>query len=142
MSDYGQAVIDRGVEPIDGTWEFDGDTHNLRVEALSYGDWKLVQQYAALSARFQSLDEDADEGDVEEAVETAEDLDDFSWEDPGEEVDFVATLINNTLEQPEIDPESTAYPIVSAIVEGMMEAWQESPKVAEAKDEMPVEGNR
>jgi len=140
MSDYGQDLIKRGVKPIEGTWEFDGQENDLDVEALSYTDWKLVQKYAALSARVDSLEEeDIDESEVENIEETAESLDDFSWEDEDEEVDFIETLIDNCLVKPDINPRKDPLPIVVAIVEGMVEAWEKSPRVAEAEDEMPVD---
>jgi len=140
MSDYGQDLIDRGVKPIEGTWEFDEQENALDVEPISYPDWKLIQQYAALSARIDSLDgDDVDESDIEDVQEAAERLGDFSWESDGEEVDWIVTAIENNLVKPDVDPRSDPLPITTAIIQGMIEAWQESPRVAEAKDEMPID---
>jgi len=143
MSDFGQGLIDRGVKPIRGSWEFDGQEKDLDVKPISYPDWKLVQQYAALSARIDSLDsDDVDESDIEDVQKAAEQLGDFSWEGEDTDVDWIVTAIENNLVNPDVDPRTDPLPITTAIIQGMIEAWQESPRVAEAKDEMPVdEGN-
>ena len=141
MSKSAQEAVDRGLKPVQGTWELNGEEYPLTVEVLSHTDWTLVKQYATLSAQVQSLDEDSDKEDIQAVEQTVEQLDSFSWEDDGGETDFVRTLINNTLIEPEVDPDETEFPIVQAILNGMLEAWKESPRISEARGEMPLEGN-
>ena len=143
MADYGQDLVDRGLEILKGSWEYDGEKKDLLVEDISYPDFKLAQQYGVLSARFQSLeDADPDDIDEDELAEQVESLDDFSWESEDEDKDFVVTMVENKLVKPNANPESLPTSMLRALVEGMMETWQESEDVATAKEEMPLEGNR
>jgi len=142
MSNYGQDVLNEGLEHLEGMWSYGGGEYDLTVENMGYNDWKLVQQYAALSQQVATLEgkENIDDSDVEAVSKQAERLDNFSWEDDGD-VDFVATLIENKLVEPRVDLDTTPSDKVSAIVEGMLKTWQSAKDVEEAREEMPLEGN-
>jgi hypothetical protein len=144
MADYGQDLVDRGTERLKGTWEYAGEEKDLIVEDISYPDFKLVQQYGALSAQLAALeDADPDEVDGEDLEEQVDNLGDFSWEGENEDPDFIPSMISEKLVQPKLNPESDDVParLVRAIVQGMMETWQESDEVSKAREEMPLEGN-
>jgi hypothetical protein len=140
MSNYGQEVVDRGLERLKGTWEYNGEEYDLLVEDISYPDFKLVQQYGALSAQFAAI-EDGEDVDAEGLEEQVENLGDFSWEAEDEDPDFIPGMIDEKLVRPEVDPSETPTQKLRALVEGMMGAWQESEDIAEAREEMPLEGN-
>lgn len=141
MSDYGQDLVDRGLEILKGKWEYQGDEKDLLVEDISYPDFKLAQQYGALSAQLNGVtEENAGDLDADALQEQVENLGDFSWEDEGDE-DFIATMIEHKLVRPEVDPETLPASLLRALVQGMMETWYESENVAAAKEEMPIEGN-
>jgi len=143
MADYGQSLLDDGLEQLRGTWEYRGNEYDLLVEDISYPDWQLVQQYAAIAGQVQSLDES--EGEISDDVvdsltEQAENLDNFSWEDGGD-ADFVESVINAKLLAPEVDLQVTSQDKISALIEGMMQTWSRSVDVEQAEGEMPIEGN-
>jgi len=143
MPDYGQSLLDDGLERLRGTWEYRGEEYDLLVEDISYPDWQLVQQYAAIAGQVQSLDES--EGEISDDVvdsltEQAENLDNFSWEDGGD-ADFVESVINAKLLAPEVDLQVTSQDKISALIEGMMQTWSRSVDVEQAEGEMPIEGN-
>jgi len=143
MADYGQSLLDDGLERLRGTWEYRGNEYDLLVEDISYPDWQLVQQYAAIAGQVQSLDES--EGEISDDVvdsltEQAENLDNFSWEDGGD-ADFVESVINAKLLAPEVDLQVTSQDKISALIEGMMQTWSRSVDVEQAEGEMPIEGN-
>jgi len=143
MADYGQSLLDDGLERLRGTWEYRGEEYDLLVEDISYPDWQLVQQYAAIAGQVQSLDES--EGEISDDVvdsltEQAENLDNFSWEDGGD-ADFVESVINAKLLAPEVDLQVTSQDKISALIEGMMQTWSRSVDVEQAEGEMPIEGN-
>lgn len=141
MANYGQDIVDRGLERLQGTWEYNGEEYDLIVEDISYPDFKLAQQYGALSAQFAEL-EDADPEDIDaEALgEQVENLGDFSWEGEEDE-DFIPSMIAEKLVKPEVDVHQTPMGKLRAIVQGMMETWGEAEDMAEAREEMPLEGN-
>jgi hypothetical protein len=152
---YGQDVLDEHDEIIRGTWEYGGEEYALKCESISYADFKLVQQYGAIAGQVAAIEAEAEataadgdaadsdlEAQVEDVQERAEGLDDFSWEADDEDRDFVESVIGEKLVQPEPDLATTSPQKLSALVDGMIEAWQEGETVAQAKAEMPVEGNR
>jgi len=141
MADYGQDLLNDGLERLQGEWAYRGQTFDLVVEDIGYSDWKLVQQYGALSAQVNAFDDqdDISEADVEALAEQAESLEDFSWEAPDENPDFVETLIDEKLVRPEVDLETTSSDKVGAIVEGMIQTWQRSHDVEAAEGEMPLD---
>ena len=142
MSNYGQDVLDDGLERLKGTWEYAGTEYDLLVEDISYPDFKLAQQYGALSAQFAALeDTDPEDVDVEGLEEQVENLGDFSWETEDEQTDFVPGMIDAKLIKPDVDIDETSQGKLSALVEGMMQTWQESDEVEQAREEMPLEGN-
>ena len=143
MPDYGQSLLDDGLEQLRGTWEYRGNEYDLLVEDISYPDWQLVQQYAAIAGQVQSLDESGGEISddvVDSLTEQAENLDNFSWEDGGD-ADFVESVINAKLLAPEVDLQVTSQDKISALIEGMMQTWSRSVDVEQAEGEMPIEGN-
>jgi len=143
MPDYGQSLLDDGLERLRGTWEYRGEEYDLLVEDISYPDWQLVQQYAAIAGQVQSLDESGGEISdevVDSLTEQAENLDNFSWEDGGD-ADFVESVINAKLLAPEVDLQVTSQDKISALIEGMMQTWSRSTDVEAAEEEMPIEGN-
>lgn len=142
MSNYGQEVLDDGLERLKGTWEYAGNEYDLLVEDISYPDFKLAQQYGALSAQFAALEEaDSEEVDVDGLEEQVENLGHFSWETSEEQTDFVPGMIDAKLVKPDVDIDETSQAKLSALVEGMMNTWQESDEVEKAREEMPLEGN-
>lgn len=143
MPDYGQSLLDDGLERLRGTWEYRGEEYDLLVEDISYPDWQLVQQYAAIAGQVQSLDESGGEISddvVDSLTEQAENLDNFSWEDGGD-ADFVESVINAKLLAPEVDLQQTSQDKISALIEGMMQTWSRATDVEQAEEEMPIEGN-
>jgi len=143
MPDYGQSLLDDGLERLRGTWEYRGEEYDLLVEDISYPDWQLVQQYAAIAGQVQSLDESGGEVSddvVDSLTEQAESLDNFSWEDGGD-ADFVESVISAKLLAPEVDLQVTSQDKISALIEGMMQTWSRSVDVEQAEGEMPIEGN-
>lgn len=143
MPDYGQSLLDDGLERLRGTWEYRGEEYDLLVEDISYPDWQLVQQYAAIAGQVQSLDESGGEISdevVDSLTEQAENLDNFSWEDGGD-ADFVKSVINAKLLAPEVDLQVTSQDKISALIEGMMQTWSRATDVEAAEEEMPIEGN-
>jgi len=143
MPDYGQSLLDDGLERLRGTWEYRGEEYDLLVEDISYPDWQLVQQYAAIAGQVQSLDDSGGEISddvVDSLTEQAESLDNFSWEDGGD-ADFVESVINEKLLAPEVDLQVTSQDKISALIEGMMQTWSRSTDVEAAEEEMPIEGN-
>jgi hypothetical protein len=143
MPDYGQSLLDDGLERLRGTWEYRGEEYDLLVEDISYPDWQLVQQYAAIAGQVQSLDESGGEISddvVDSLTEQAENLDNFSWEDGGD-ADFVESVINAKLLAPEVDLQQTSQDKISALIEGMMQTWSRATDVEQAEGEMPIEGN-
>jgi hypothetical protein len=143
MSDYGQEILNEGLNRLEGTWEYNGETYDLLVEDINYEDFTLAQQYAALAQQINGL-EDRDsvaEEDVENLASEAEQLDDFSWEDDGNR-DFIPSMVDAKLIKPEVDIQNTPVSKLRALVGGMMQAWQEESGVSEAREEMPLEGNR
>lgn len=141
MPDYGQEILDDGLERLQGTWQYRGQAFDLVVEDIGYSDWKLVQQYGALSAQVDAFEgqDDISEADVEALAEQAESLEDFSWEGDDENPDFVETIIEEKLVRPEVDLETTSSDKVGAIVEGMIQTWQSSHDVEQAQGEMPLD---
>jgi hypothetical protein len=140
MSDYGQELVDRGLERLRGTWTYNGDEYDLLVEDISYPDFKLAQQYGALSAQLAEI-EDPEDVDADALTEQAEALGQFSWEDDGENTDFIPGMIDAKLVKPDVDIHNTSTAKLRALVEGMMSTWGEADDVAAARDEMPLEGN-
>jgi len=142
MSNYGQDVLNDGLERLEGTWEYAGEEYDLVVDDISYPDFKLAQEYAAISAQVNALEnaESIDESDVEEIQASAEGLDNFSWEDSGDE-DFIVTMIDAKLVKPEVDIDTTPVRKLRALLEGMFETWQSDKEVESAREEMPLEGN-
>jgi len=143
MSNYGQDVLNAGLDRLEGTWEYDGQEFDLVVEDINYPDFQLAQQYAAVAQQIATLEdrESVAESDVEAIAQQAEDLDNFSWEEDGG-ADFVVSLIAHKLIKPEVDVTDTSVSKLRALVGGMMEAWQEESGVEQAREEMPLEGNR
>jgi len=144
MADYGQHILDDGLDRLQGAWEHDGVEYNLVVEDISYPDWKLVQQYAVLMEQVSSMGDkdEINDSDIEGLEKQAEDLESFSWEDEDEQEDFVETLIKHKLIKPEVDLTNTSSGKVREIISGMIETWGEDKNVQQAREEMPVEGNR
>jgi len=140
MADFGQDIVDRGLERLRGTWTYDGEEYDLIVEDISYPDFKLAQQYGAISAQLANA-ESADDLDAEALNEQAENLGTFSWEDEGNERDFVPGMIDAKLVKPDVAIDNTSTAKLRALVEGMMSTWSEAEDVAKARDEMPLEGN-
>jgi len=141
MSDYGEDVLDRD-EVLEGTWTYGGNTYDLEVNDISGRDMRLIQDYTDIAARVAAVDDDASEADIEQINEKAEGLDDFSWEDGDGETPYIQSIIDEKLVRPDVDVDNTGYSKLRAIFEGIMQTWQESKTVANAKDEMPLdEGN-
>jgi len=143
MSDYGQDILNEGLDRLEGTWSYAGEEYGLLVEDISYPDFKLAQEYAALSAQVSALEdaESIDESDVESIQATAEDLDNFSWESDNGETDFIVTMIQAKLIKPEVNVDNTPVRKLRALLEGMFQTWQEDTNVEQAREKMPLEGN-
>jgi len=143
MSDYGQDILNEGLNRLEGTWTYNGQEYDLLVEDINYEDFKLAQQYAALAQQINVLEnkDSIAEEDVENLATEAEQLDNFSWEDSGDR-DFIPSMIDAKLLKPDVDIQTTPVSKLRALVGGMMQAWQEESGVSEAREEMPIEGNR
>lgn len=143
MSDFGQDILNEGLDRLEGTWEYNGSEYDLLVEDINYEDFKLAQQYAALAQQVNTLEqrESVGEDDVESLAAEAEQLENFSWEETGDR-DFIPSMIDAKLIKPDVDIETTSVSKLRALVGGMMQAWQEESGVADAKAEMPIEGNQ
>lgn len=143
MSEFGQDLVNDAGTLLTDTWEYNGQQNELKVRNISYPDWRLVKEYAALAAGVQGAAEsgdDVDEEDLERLQEQAESLDNFSWEDDDADNDFIVSVVEEKLVRPDVDVSETSEPVLVALVEGMMQAWQEDRPTREAREEMPVEG--
>lgn len=144
---YGQDIVNDAEQLLEGTWEWDGTEYELKVYNIGYKDKNRIQQYGALAATVDGVAENADEielgeEELEQLQQQAESLESFSWEDDDADDDWIASVIDEKLVRPEVDIEQTSSHKLGAIVEGMMETWEESQSVKNAKAEMPVqEGN-
>lgn len=142
MSDYGQSVLDT-TDTLEGTWTYDGDEYNLKVEDISGANFSRLQEYVSGMMELQALGEDASESEIERIKADMEGVEAFSWEDEDNQSDLVLTLINEKLVKPACDPEETGNAKVHALLIGMVETWQEATAVGQAKEEMPLDkGNR
>lgn len=152
MSDrYGEHLVNdakRGQEKVlKGTWEFNGDENALEVRNIAQPDMELIREYASIAGQFQHLAEKTDEGeelteeDAEAVKSQAENLSNFSWEDDDAEKNFIVSAIDEKLVSPEVDTDGTSEPVLHALFEGMLRAWNKEKAVREAEEEMPVEGN-
>jgi len=140
MADYGEEVLNQ-TTLLSGTWVYGGTEYDLKVEDIAGRDMRLIQEYQELAVRVAGADEDPSESELESLNEKAESLDDFSWEDEGDE-DFIHSVIDAKLIRPDVDVDEHGQSKLRALFQGMMSTWQESDEVAEAKDEMPLdEGN-
>jgi hypothetical protein len=149
MANYGQDIVDRGLERLQGTWEYNGTEYDLVVEEISWPDQQLLQKYmTTIMPVIQAMESDADPEDVDidaqEINEQVRNLGTFSWEDddvdPADR-DLYRSVVEAKLIKPEVDVSQLGTKKTQALGRGMMEAWQEADDVAEARDEMPLEGN-
>jgi len=143
MSDnYGQSLVNDADKLLEGTWEYDNTEYLLKCRNISYKDMRRVQQYGALAASVSAIgsqDGDIGEEEIEVVNQQADKLEDFSWEDDGDE-DWIASVVDEKLVKPDVDIEETSSGKLRALVEGMLSTWRESQSVKNAKDEMPLEG--
>jgi hypothetical protein len=143
---FGQNLVNDADTLLDGTWTYDNTEYELRCRNISYKDLRRVQQYGALAASVSAVGEGVEDGgeigeaELEAINQQADNLDNFSWEETEGDGDWVASVVEEKLVKPDVDIEQTSAPKLRALVEGMMDAWGESTKVQNAKDEMPVEG--
>jgi len=141
---YGQDIVNDAEQILEGTWSWQGTEYELKVYNIGYKDKRRIEQYGTLAATVDGMAENGDEIDIDETElerlqEQAENLENFSWEDDDEDTDWIASVVSEKLVRPEVDIEQTSTPKLSAIVQGMMETWEESQSVKNAKAEMPVE---
>lgn len=144
MANYGQDVVDRGTERLKGTWEYAGETYDLIVEDIERGDKQLIQRYMSAIApilQAEENDSDIDESDIEAIENELEALGSYSWMDNELGDDPLAPVVSEKLIQPQADPAKLPDRKFEALITGMMETWQESDEIAEAREEMPLEGN-
>jgi len=145
---YGSRFVNNADKKLTGTWTYQGETSTLVVKNIGYPDWKLVQQYGSLASGFNAVEESASD-DPEQAVEVteelasqADDLDNFSWEAPDEDPDFMVSLIEEKLIDPDVDVSKTSRDVLAALIDGMIAEWAADDDIQAAHDEMPVdEGN-
>jgi len=144
MADYGQDIVDSGTETLKGTWEWRGEEKDLKVENILRGDKKLMRKYMGAVApvlQAQENGEELTEEDVEEVEEELNDLGSYSWVD-GEMGDYpLAPVMEEKLLRPKADPDEITDLKFEALIKGMFETFEEADDVAEARDEMPLEGN-
>jgi len=144
---YGQEIVNDAEQILEGKWEWNETEYELKVYNIGYKDKRRIQQYGTLAATVDGMADDADdieigEDEIETLQEQAESLENFSWEDDEEDRDWIASVVEEKLVRPEVDVEQTSTPKLGAIIEGMMQTWEESQSVKNAKAEMPVdEGN-
>lgn len=135
---YGASVATQK-EQIEGTWELDGEEYSLLTEDTTKGTLGLIEEYMALTHK-------AETGEIDETEleERAEQLDNFPWEEDGDDdKDFIELVIEGKLIKPEIDVDDVPVRKLEPIVIGMMQTWGEGKQVADARDQMPLdEGNR
>jgi len=70
-----------------------------------------------------------------------EDIDAESGPDAGE-AEVIRRIADRYLEAPAVDVDEIGVSKLFALFEGMRETWEQSDAFAEARGEMPVEGNR
>lgn len=121
-------------DTIEGTWSIDGQEFALITEDTAKGTLNTIDEYLKVAAQI-----DAAEGPDDIPDDVVEDLPDFPWEDENEDIDFIESVLKEKLKKPDIDIEETPTRKLSALFEGMMEAWGEGTKVTEAKEEMPID---
>ena len=140
-NDYGAEIATR-TDTIEGTWSLGGETYNLEVKDAKYKTLRLLQEYATLAQSIDGVGTDPTEEELESIEEQAENLENFPWEDDNSNVDFVKSIFDEKLINPDIDADEANARAISAILQGIINAWQEGESVKAAKEEMPVEGNR
>lgn len=123
-------------DTLKGTWSIDDKEFDLVVEGISKGTLNLIEEYMQAARQAERIEDD------EAAENLAEGLEDFPWEN-GQDKDAIDSIIDAKLVKPEIRAEDIDFRKLLAIVEGMMQAWQEGEQYREAKQEMPIDqGNR
>jgi hypothetical protein len=70
-----------------------------------------------------------------------EDIDAESGPDAGE-AEVIRRIADRYLEAPAVDVDEIGVSKLFALFEGMRETWEQSDAFADAREEMPVEGNR
>lgn len=130
MSDkYGADVLTER-ETHTGTWEWNGNEYKLVVEAITKEDLNTLKEQ-------QRLTQKALQG------EEVGEIPNFSFTDESDaDRGFIDILIDYKLKKPDVDPEKIDVAKLTNIFEGMIAAWQGDIDVAQAKREMPIEGNR
>jgi len=133
MTDYGEDVLTT-TDTVEGTWNYNGTEYGLQAEEITKGTLDLIGEYAQLAQQAEET------GEVPEGA--AENLDNFPWESDDSDKDFIESVISEKLLKPDVDPNNVSIGKLTALFEGLMETWQEGKVVTEAKEEMPIEGNR
>jgi len=70
-----------------------------------------------------------------------EDIDDEAGPD-ADEAEIIREIADRYLEAPVVDVDEIGVSKLFALFEGMRETWEQSDAFANAREEMPVEGNR
>jgi len=139
---YGQDIVNDTDTVLQGTWEWNGTEYDLVTENIGYADLRRIREYAALSATVESVGEgdgEVSESDIDALQDQAEALEDLSWEDADEDGDWLASVVEEKLRRPEVDPETTSPLKLGAVLSGMLDTWQQETAVANAKADMPIE---
>lgn len=125
MADYGAEFLTQA-ETIEGTWAYADHEFALLVEDISIGELELLQEYTQVAgAAINATGDDVDEEALEEANEQAKNLDSLPWEDDVEADSFLEATIEAKLIKPDVDLSDARAHKLTAVFEGMMQAWQE-----------------
>jgi len=136
---YGTEVA-TSVETLEGEWSINGESYKLVTKDTKKATLDLIGEYMQIAASVDGLEE-GDE--IPEEVETqAENLANFEWETEDDEKDMVESVVSEKLIKPDVDVNQIPQRKLRALFEGMMDAWNEGTVVKNAKEEMPIEGNR
>jgi len=133
---YGTEVA-TSVERIEGSWSINGETYTLITEDTRKETLDLIGEYMEVAA---TVEDASGPEDIPDGL--GEDIDNFRWEDEDNEMDMVESVISEKLIKPEVNASDVPQRKLSALFEGMMQAWNEGEQIKAAKAEMPLdEGN-
>lgn len=111
----------------------DGDTEVIEVEDITQSEITKFRQYE--QAAIKQARGELSEGDIEA-------LPDFEWEDGESDMNYLRSMIDGKLVEPEIDnPTDIPSQKLNVLIEGMLSAWGLDMEAREAANQMPTEGN-
>jgi len=112
----------------DNDYNFDDAARALQTRQMLDGTFKLDGDEYPLRIQEPTLGE-------------LEDIDEESGEN-ADEAEIIRRIADRYLEAPAVDVDEIGVSKLFALFDGMRETWEQSDAFADARQEMPVEGNR